>query len=861
MSTYSIVSTPLIFTNQIDNITSTVTSGGVLTLTTLSTKSQYFVGSANHTVVLPVATTLVTGQSFYIKNDSTGSIVVNTSGGNLLNTVAASEDVTCTCINPAGGTGTASWSTDSAVVAGDVIGPRSANSVIKISGPNGSATGLNISSTAGSNGNIYFGYSGSLPGSTGNIGIGFETLNVTSGFSNVAIGVQALRANTTGNTNTAVGSSALLSNTIGSRNTALGSGTLANSVGADFNTAVGWNASSQSSSGASNTSVGHRALTNNVAGFGNTAVGDLAMQGVVGNSPTQCTALGRSALGAITTGTNNVGIGFNAGNAITTGGTNCIFGAGAAPNLQTGSGNIIIGANSDTSASVQNSIAIGNGARVASTDNIIFGRNAGNTIMTGIGNLAIGSGALGAILSGQEVIAIGNGSCNNVFRGSTNIAVGKDTLRYCNVDQNIAVGFNALTNCGNVSYVVGTASIAVSGTIVGVGTTWRSDMVGGVLVFSTGQIVPLTAFVSTTQFTTTFIGTVPSTTYAIYYGSTSTVGTVSQSGQVVTGVGTSFFQTFIGGFLIYDTPQTNTVVQITGFTSSTSITVNASQTVVAGTTYRIYFMQPLGNTAVGFRALENNVSGGTNTAMGIGTLFANTTGQFNSGFGSTVLGNNTTGFNNTAVGSAALNANRDGICNVAVGMSALLNVQNGSNNVAVGFGALQGFPSLSGSNNTAVGDSAGGNITTGSNNTCIGNGAQASSAVVNNEITIGGPGAAVIRIPAGLVSRGSAPSATCGVGAGAVPPVPSIAGTDFGCSVSFTTTAGAVTGAVLNVTFAVPFAAPATGIIVTFSPRSADAAGVQLYVSAVSLTGFTLSSIAPLASSLALSYHIRVSAY
>jgi hypothetical protein len=73
---------------------------------------QYFTGNANgHTVVLPVASTMVLGQAFEIYNRSDGpSFTVNTSGGNGLVSVGYLLGVRVTCILTSG-TGIASWDT------------------------------------------------------------------------------------------------------------------------------------------------------------------------------------------------------------------------------------------------------------------------------------------------------------------------------------------------------------------------------------------------------------------------------------------------------------------------------------------------------------------------------------------------------------------------------------------------------------------------------------------------------------------------------------------------------------------------------------------------------------------------------
>lgn len=100
----------LTMVNALEGFTSTATAAGTTTLTVSSNYMQVFTGSTTQTVTLPVATTLVNGQSWLIVNNSTGAVTVQTSGSNSLIVLAGGTSATVTCVNTAGGTGTASWS-------------------------------------------------------------------------------------------------------------------------------------------------------------------------------------------------------------------------------------------------------------------------------------------------------------------------------------------------------------------------------------------------------------------------------------------------------------------------------------------------------------------------------------------------------------------------------------------------------------------------------------------------------------------------------------------------------------------------------------------------------------------------------
>jgi hypothetical protein len=76
----------------------TATAAGTTTLTVASNYRQFFTGSTTQTVVLPVTSTLVTGMAFEIENNSTGTLTVNSSGGNLVGTIPAGVCAHAVCI-------------------------------------------------------------------------------------------------------------------------------------------------------------------------------------------------------------------------------------------------------------------------------------------------------------------------------------------------------------------------------------------------------------------------------------------------------------------------------------------------------------------------------------------------------------------------------------------------------------------------------------------------------------------------------------------------------------------------------------------------------------------------------------------
>lgn len=94
--------------NSVAGYTATATAGTTTTLTAASTQIQDFTGSTLQTIVMPVTSTLTTGFQFIIKNHSTGTLIINSSGGNFIGNVVSGREVILRCILTTGTTA-ASW--------------------------------------------------------------------------------------------------------------------------------------------------------------------------------------------------------------------------------------------------------------------------------------------------------------------------------------------------------------------------------------------------------------------------------------------------------------------------------------------------------------------------------------------------------------------------------------------------------------------------------------------------------------------------------------------------------------------------------------------------------------------------------
>jgi len=92
----------------IDGFATTATAAGTTTLTVASKQIQEFTGATTQTVVMPVTSTLVAGMKWMIINNSSGNLTVNSSGANLILTMAANTTAWITCVLNSGTTA-ASW--------------------------------------------------------------------------------------------------------------------------------------------------------------------------------------------------------------------------------------------------------------------------------------------------------------------------------------------------------------------------------------------------------------------------------------------------------------------------------------------------------------------------------------------------------------------------------------------------------------------------------------------------------------------------------------------------------------------------------------------------------------------------------
>ena len=131
----------------------------------------------------------------------------------------------------------------------------------------------------------------------------------------------------------------------------------------------------------------------------------------------------------------------------------------------------------------------------------------------------------------------------------------------------------------------------------------------------------------------------------------------------------------------------------------------------------------IGNTAIGYKTLQENVNGYWNSAFGnlaLTSLNGNPGfGIGNSAFGYTSLSELTIGTFNSAFGVRSMELATSGDFNSAFGVDALQALTTASNTTAIGSGALA---DVNASRNTSIGALSGGLLTSGTDNTFVGYG-------------------------------------------------------------------------------------------------------------------------------------------
>ena len=463
-------------------------------------------------------------------------------------------------------------------------------------------------------------------------------------------------------------------------------------------------------------------------------------------------------------GVNNTIFGYKAGsNFSANNGSNIIMGPNAADAMDgTESHNIVIGlhamgaADEGASGGIDFNIAIGNsslggGSFSGGTQlygNIAIGYQAltstgtnGQTgivaigfqalekVTTGPGNLAIGGNAGKLLTTGQYNLAIGQNALTTATELDDNLAIGNGALRYASgsagTGRNMAIGYLA-----GGAITSGEFNVMIGRSANGQATTAGSNTVMGYFA----------GYNTRSGSSNVMIGTQAGYAYQNGVGSNTYVGAFSGY-QNRTGYGNTYLGAFAGRGVAANSHTANTGV---GYNALNDITTGGS------------------NSTLGFGSGDQLTTGHNNVAIGIGAIGVSTNVGYAVALGDTALGagNATDAADGTvAIGSSALRVLTSGAGNTAVGFESLKSENDGSRNTAIGYKALTalntsagngqttavgfeaGMDASTGINNTFVGSRAGNqgtnDITTGDNNTLIGMEARASAAAAANQTVIG----------------------------------------------------------------------------------------------------------------------------
>jgi hypothetical protein len=342
------------------------------------------------------------------------------------------------------------------------------------------------------------------------------------------------------------------------------------------------------------------------------------------------TAIGQSALAALTSGTGNVAAGYSALYTLATGDDNTAVGSNALK-LATGDDNTAVGSDSLTAnSSGDSNVAVGSKSLAANTtanQNTAVGHEALTTNETGDGSTAVGYRSLKVNTAGLNT-AVGDYSLVGNTTGTRNVAVGASA----------SAVIATKSDCTAVGYTAGAAATGKETTYVGSKAGAQDTMDDSTAVGALALNAVNTGAGNT----------------ACGHGALN----ANTSGAFGTAIGAGALQVNTSG------------------TSNTAVGWAALYTNADGNT----------NTAVGLQALTLNTSGAQSTAVGALALAKQTTPGVNTGIGYAAGWNTTTSTDNTYVGNQAGQTNATGDDNTFVGDFAGYYV-TAAQNTALGSGA------------------------------------------------------------------------------------------------------------------------------------------------------------------------------
>ncbi len=468
--------------------TQSVSGSTTDTLTVSSKAIQYYTGSGANTVQMPLATALVAGQKFKIVNATSGVLTVQTQAPSTIIAMQAGTWADIWCILASGTTNT-SFDYQYGIDAQTLILPATANANRYL------ITGAN-NNIATSIGNVGL----SVPKSNSSATLAMATgtanqvLNVNSAGTDVAFtstltsitlvtpalgtpssGVisactstsmvmvtPVLGTPTSGNLSNCTGSITGLTTITASGDITVNSLTIGKGLAAvATNTAIGVSALSAVTSGGTNTAIGYQAGKAITTGAANVCIGDGAGLAIVGGNDNTC--IGHQAGNHITSGSDNTAIGLNSLQAVTTGGQNTSIGTGAGGSIgaavvETTCIGYNAGVQVGSYVTAVGSTALG--GAFTGNSSVAFGRLAAGVATSATSITALGMNSFLALTTGGFGVAVGTAAVSAVTTGPGNHGFGYNT------GTGTASGSTALTT-GSYNTLIGYQADTTAATTVG----------------------------------------------------------------------------------------------------------------------------------------------------------------------------------------------------------------------------------------------------------------------------------------------------------------------------------------------------------------------------------------------------------
>ena len=457
-------------------------------------------------------------------------------------------------------------------------------------------------------------------------------------------------------------------------------------------------------------SIGHAmtAATLGLANY-NTAIGVTALDALTEGDLN--VAVGYNALTANTTGTGNTAIGYEALKENTIGSYNVAFGNKAGNTIDNGSSNVVIGGDADVDdADASNRIVIGKSTIGLDNNTVTLGNGyITNWLPTDDGEVSLGK----ASLEFQDAYFDGTVT-SDAFAGPLT----------GNVTGNVS---------GTAATVTGAAQAAITslGSLTGLDINGAMTINDNLLLDGDNKELRFYEGANYVGFKAPALAGNQIWVLPIEDGSTGNILKTNGSGTLswTTNIsGASSLDEFPD--VLNNTSAANLVVghipgNITSGTSNSAFSQNSLDDLTSGAY----------NNAFGSGALAKVTTGNANTAMGHKAMESLVGGAENTAFGQGAMITLTTGGNNTAVGVSAGIGNQTGSYNTFVGYEAGNGTGNNSSNTAVGYQAGKGI--TTGADNVFIGKSAGNTIDDGSSNVVIGDDADVSATNSSNQIVIG----------------------------------------------------------------------------------------------------------------------------